>query len=91
MLNNRLANNINQSLAVIKLLTYSIIAGIGIYRLIVNWPISRINWQQQLSGNTDITAYSTSILLVNKTVQFFWKNLLEVNIYCTYRYYINYL
>ena len=65
MLSNKWANYINQTLAVIKLTTYSIIALAGICRLFTNWSESRINWQQPLSGNTDVTAYSSSILLVN--------------------------
>ncbi|RIA93463.1 amino acid permease-domain-containing protein [Glomus cerebriforme] len=64
MFNTRLAVIINHTLAVIKLITYSIIAMAGIYRLIVYWPISRINWQNSLNGNSDITAYSASILLI---------------------------
>ena len=64
MLNNKWANYINQTLAVIKLITYSIIAFAGIYRLFSDWNTSRINWQQPLDGNVDFTAYSTSILLV---------------------------
>ncbi|RIA91898.1 amino acid/polyamine transporter I [Glomus cerebriforme] len=39
MLSNRWANYINQTLAIIKLTTYSIIAIAGIYRLITNWSI----------------------------------------------------
>src|ERR1051325_8752556 len=64
MLSNKWANYINQTLAVIKLITYSIIALAGIYRLITNWDTSRINWQQPLDGKADTRSYSTSILLV---------------------------
>ncbi|RIA91892.1 amino acid permease-domain-containing protein [Glomus cerebriforme] len=64
MLSNRWANYINQTLAIIKLTTYSIIAIAGIYRLIANWSVSRINWQTQINGNSDIKDYSTSILLI---------------------------
>ncbi|CAB4381221.1 amino acid transporter [Rhizophagus irregularis] len=64
MLSNRWANYINQSLAAIKLVTYTIIAFAGICRLLGNWSTSRINWQQSISGNTDLTAYSSSILLI---------------------------
>ena len=63
MLNNKWANYINQTLAVIKLVTYSIIALAGIYRLCTD-PESRSNWHQPLDGKADFTAYSTSILLV---------------------------
>ncbi|GBC02261.1 hypothetical protein RclHR1_04530003 [Rhizophagus clarus] len=61
MLSNKWANYINQTLAVIKLVTYSTIAIAGIYKL-AN-PDNRLNWKR-LEGNTDITAYSTSILLI---------------------------
>ena len=64
MRSNKWANYINQTLAVIKLITYSIIAIAGFYRLCAN-PESRINWRQPLDGKVDITSYSTSILLVN--------------------------
>lgn len=64
MLSNRWAIYINQSLAVIKLVTYSIIAIAGIGKLITN-PDSSLNWKKSLEGNTDITAYSSSVLLVN--------------------------
>src|SRR5437762_13261726 len=70
MLSNKWANYINQTLAVIKLATYSIIAIAGIYKLCSNLE-NRINWQQSLSGNTDVTAYSTSILMVSKYSIFF--------------------
>ena len=63
MYSNKLANGINQSLAVIKLVTYSIIALAGIYRLCTD-PNSLINWQHSLAGKADFSAYSTSILLV---------------------------
>ncbi|CAI2200072.1 9034_t:CDS:2, partial [Funneliformis geosporum] len=63
MFDNRLANIINQSLAVIKLITYSIIAMAGICRLFLDWETSRLNWQKPLEGNSDFTAYTTSILL----------------------------
>jgi hypothetical protein len=65
MINNRWANYINQTLAVIKLVTYSIIALAGIYRLLSNWTVSRFNWEHPLSGDTNIAAYSSSILLVS--------------------------
>jgi hypothetical protein len=65
MISNKLARNINQALAIIKLITYSIIAIAGIYRLCAHWDESRINWQNALGGNADIKSYSTSILLVN--------------------------
>ncbi|RIA85668.1 amino acid permease-domain-containing protein [Glomus cerebriforme] len=64
MFNTRWAIYINQTLAVIKLITYSIIAIAGIYRLFADWPTSRTNWQNSLNGNSDITAYSASILLI---------------------------
>jgi hypothetical protein len=64
MVSNRWANYINQTLAAIKLVTYSIIALAGIVKLIAI-PDSRLNWKKSLEGDTDITAYSTSILLVN--------------------------
>ena len=64
MLSNRWAKYINHTLAIIKLVTYSIIAIAGLYRLCTNSD-SQKNWQRSLSGNTDITSYSTSILLVN--------------------------
>ncbi|CAG8688698.1 12491_t:CDS:2 [Funneliformis caledonium] len=56
MIDNRLANLINQSLAVIKLVTYSTIAIVGICRLFLDWKTSRLNWQNPLDGNTDFTA-----------------------------------
>lgn len=65
MINNRWANYINQSLAVIKLITYSIIALAGIYRLTSNWSVSRFNWEHPINGDTTISAYSSSILLVS--------------------------
>ncbi|PKY38219.1 amino acid transporter [Rhizophagus irregularis] len=64
MINNRWANYINQSLAVIKLITYSIIALAGIYRLASNWSVSRFNWEHPINGDTNISAYSSSILLI---------------------------
>ncbi|GBC02265.1 hypothetical protein RclHR1_04530007 [Rhizophagus clarus] len=64
MLSNRWANYINQSLAAIKLITYAIIALAGIIKLFSNWSESRLNWQQTISGTTDLTAYSSSILLI---------------------------
>ena len=64
MRSNKWANYINQTLAVIKLITYSIIAIAGVYRLCA-YPESRNNWRPQLDGKADITSYSTSILLVN--------------------------
>ncbi|CAG8620560.1 2217_t:CDS:2 [Funneliformis caledonium] len=64
MINNRLANVINQTLSVIKLITYSIIAIAGIFRLILDWEISRTNWQKPLSVNKDFTAYPSAILLI---------------------------
>ena len=78
MLSNRWANYINQTLAVIKLTTYSIIAIAGICKLFMNWSITSINWQQSLNGTTDITAYSTSILLVNKYTYMFFGGFLRV-------------
>ncbi|CAG8588518.1 15983_t:CDS:2 [Funneliformis mosseae] len=65
MINNRLANVINQSLAVIKLITYSIIAIVGICRLFLDWETSRLHWQKPLERNTDFTAYTSSMLLLN--------------------------
>ena len=70
MISNRWANYINQTLAAIKVATYSIVAIAGIYRLCTNWSVSRLNWQQSLDGNADISSYSTSILLVNILVFF---------------------
>ena len=65
MLSNKWANYINQTLAVIKLTTYSIIAIAGIYKLCAN-PENRVNWQEPLDGaRAGVTTYSTSILLVN--------------------------
>ncbi|CAI2170000.1 8927_t:CDS:2 [Funneliformis geosporum] len=64
MINNRLANVINQTLAVIKLITYSIIAIAGIFKLILDWEASRINWQKPFSGNIDFTAYTSAVLLI---------------------------
>jgi hypothetical protein len=64
MLSNRWANYINQTLAIIKLATYSTIAIAGVYKLCAN-PESRLNWQQSLSGNTNVKDYSVSILMVN--------------------------
>ncbi len=70
MVNNRLANFINQALVAIKLITYSIIAIVGFYHLITK-ETSHINWQKPLSdGNPDFTAYSTAILLVNTNIFF---------------------
>jgi amino acid transporter len=63
MVSNRWANYINQTLAAIKMVTYLIIAIAGIIKL-AN-PDNQLNWKKPLEGNTDITAYSTSILLVN--------------------------
>jgi hypothetical protein len=77
MLSTKWANYINQTLVIIKLTTYSIIAIAGIYRLIENWPVSQINWQQPLNGTTTIADYSTSILLVKYTY-FFWKTLSDM-------------
>ncbi|CAG8725374.1 6509_t:CDS:2, partial [Funneliformis caledonium] len=37
----------------------------GICRLFLDWETSRLHWQKPLDGNTDFTAYTTSILLVN--------------------------
>ena len=65
ILSNKWANLINQTLATIKLITYLIIAITGICRLFINWETSRINWQEPLSGSTDITSYTSSILLVS--------------------------
>ena len=67
MLSNRWANYINQTLAVIKLATYSIIAIAGLYRLCAN-PESRTNWRNALDGSADIKSYSSSILLVKKKI-----------------------
>ena len=67
MLSNKWANYINQTLAVIKLVTYSIIALAGLYRLCTDSE-SRLNWRQPLDGNADFTAYSTCILLVKYTL-----------------------
>ncbi|RGB31371.1 amino acid/polyamine transporter I [Rhizophagus diaphanus] len=64
MINNRWANYINQSLAVIKLITYSIIALVGIYRLASSWSVSRFNWEHPINSDTNILAYSSSILLI---------------------------
>ncbi|GBC44686.2 amino acid/polyamine transporter I [Rhizophagus irregularis DAOM 181602=DAOM 197198] len=64
MLSNKWANYINQTLAVIKLTTYSIIALAGIVKLISNWPESKRNWQTPITGTTDVKDYSTSILLI---------------------------
>jgi hypothetical protein len=64
MANNKWANYINQTLAAIKMTTYSIIAIAGIFKLFLNWEVSRVNWQQLLSGGASITSYSASILLV---------------------------
>ncbi|GBC01684.1 hypothetical protein RclHR1_00430001 [Rhizophagus clarus] len=63
MINNKWANYINQSLAVIKMITYSTIAIAGIYRLLSNSE-NRNNWETSLDGNTSIAAYSASILLI---------------------------
>ncbi|RIA91891.1 amino acid/polyamine transporter I [Glomus cerebriforme] len=64
MLSNRWANYINQTLAAIKLATNIIIALAGVIKLFTNWSTSRINWQQPINGNADVTSYSTSILLI---------------------------
>ncbi|CAI2178797.1 16363_t:CDS:2 [Funneliformis geosporum] len=64
MLSNRWAILINQTLATIKLITYSIIAITGICRLFLNWENSRGNWQEPLDGDAGINAYSQSILLI---------------------------
>ncbi|CAG8717547.1 1330_t:CDS:2, partial [Funneliformis caledonium] len=74
MINNRMANIINQSLAVIKLITYSIIAIAGIFRLFLDWETSRLHWQKPLDGNTDFTAYTSSILLIMFSYEG-WNNL----------------
>ncbi|CAI2192823.1 16421_t:CDS:2 [Funneliformis geosporum] len=74
MINNRLANFINQSLAVIKLITYSIIAIAGICRLFLDWETSRVHWQKPIDGNTDFTAYTSSILLIMFSYEG-WNNL----------------
>ena len=60
MLSNEWAKNINHTLAIIKLATYSTIAIAGLYRLIVD-PDSRLNWQKSLSGNTDIAILMTLV------------------------------
>jgi hypothetical protein len=72
MLSNRWANYINQTLAIIKITTYSTIALAGIIKLITNWPASKQNWQTPIGGTTDIKDYSTSILLVIKYQIFFF-------------------
>ncbi|RGB35808.1 amino acid/polyamine transporter I [Rhizophagus diaphanus] len=64
MLSNRWAAIINQVLAIIKLITYSIIAIAGIYELCQKKEISSNNWKTQLNGNTDIAGYSSAILLI---------------------------
>ena len=64
MANNKWANYINQTLAAIKLITYSIIVIAGIGKLLINWEASRVNWQHSLDGSAGITSYSASILLV---------------------------
>ncbi|CAI2170004.1 8929_t:CDS:2 [Funneliformis geosporum] len=69
-----LANFINQSLAVIKLITYSIIAIAGICRLFLDWETSRVHWQKPIDGNTDFTAYTSSILLIMFSYEG-WNNL----------------
>ena len=74
MLSNKYANYINQTLAFIKLTTYTIIAAAGIFKLCTN-PESRLNWGQSINdGSPNITSYSTSILLVGTVVlfQFDW-------------------
>ncbi|PKY16259.1 hypothetical protein RhiirB3_402673 [Rhizophagus irregularis] len=48
----------------IKLITYSIIALAGIYRLASNWSVSRFNWEHPINGGPNILAYSSSILLI---------------------------
>jgi hypothetical protein len=63
MLSNRWAAMINQSLAIIKLITYSIIAVAGLYKLCQNTETSRKNWQTPLSGDTDIATYSSTTIL----------------------------
>ncbi|CAG8588501.1 15982_t:CDS:2 [Funneliformis mosseae] len=74
MIDNRMANLINQSLAVIKLVTYSTIAIVGIFRLFLDWETSRLHWQKPLDGNTDFTAYTSSILLIMFSYEG-WNNL----------------
>ncbi|RIA92142.1 amino acid/polyamine transporter I [Glomus cerebriforme] len=64
MISNRWANIINQGLAIIKIITYSIIALAGFYRLCQNSETSSTNWKKMLVGSTDITNYSSSILLI---------------------------
>ncbi|RIA91897.1 amino acid/polyamine transporter I [Glomus cerebriforme] len=64
MLSNRCANYINQTLAAIKLATYTIIALAGVIKLFTNWSKSQANWQHPIDGDADITSYSTSILLI---------------------------
>ena len=64
MISNKWANYINQTLAGIKLITYSIIAIAGIAKLLSNWSVSHVNWERPLSGSTNIATYSSSILLV---------------------------
>ncbi|CAB4397341.1 unnamed protein product [Rhizophagus irregularis] len=36
----------------------------GIYRLASNWSVSRFNWEHPINGDTNISAYSSSILLI---------------------------
>ena len=68
MANNRMANIINQTLAVIKLITYSIIAIAGLYHLIAK-ETSRNNWKR-LDGNPALEPYSSAILLVSTPIFF---------------------
>ncbi|CAG8434457.1 13775_t:CDS:2 [Funneliformis mosseae] len=43
---------------------YHMIAIVGICRLFLDWETSRLHWQKPLEGNTDFTAYTSSILLI---------------------------
>jgi hypothetical protein len=61
MANNRWVNYINQTLAIIKISTYSIIAIVGIIKLFTNSD-SRLNWKNQ--GDTDITMLDKSLTLI---------------------------
>ncbi|CAB4418940.1 unnamed protein product [Rhizophagus irregularis] len=75
MLSNRWAAMINQSLAIIKLITYSIIALAGLYKLCQNTETSRKNWQTPLSGDTDIATYSSTTILSIMFTYNGWNNL----------------
>ncbi|CAG8572682.1 9637_t:CDS:2 [Funneliformis mosseae] len=64
MLSNKWASYINQTLAIIKFSTYLTIAIVGISRLFLDREKSLSNWQVPLEGDTDIAAYSSSVLLI---------------------------